>query len=115
LITGEGPALASLTAAVQQRALSEHVRFLGYLDRNSELHDCYRAADLFVFASRTETQGLVLLEAMALGTPVVALAELGTRDILGRQLGCRIAPADAKAFSAIVADLLDDPPRLKAL
>lgn len=115
LITGEGPALASLTAAVQQRALSEHVRFLGYLDRNSELHDCYRAADLFVFASRTETQGLVLLEAMALGTPVVALAELGTRDILGRQLGCRIAPADAKAFSAIVEDLLDDPPRLKAL
>ncbi len=115
LITGEGPALASLAATVQQRGLGEQVRFLGYLDRHSELHDCYRAADLFVFASRTETQGLVLLEAMALGTPVVALAEMGTRDILGAQLGCRIAPADEAGFAAIVDELLDDPARLKAL
>lgn len=115
LITGEGPALPALTATVQRRGLDEHVRFLGYLDRNSELHDCYRAADLFVFASRTETQGLVLLEAMALGTPVVAVAELGTRDILGPQQGARIAPADAQAFAKIVAELLADEPRLKAL
>jgi glycosyltransferase involved in cell wall biosynthesis len=85
------------------------VRFLGYLDRGHELHDCYRAADLFVFGSRTETQGLVLLEAMALGTPVVALADMGTKDILGAERGCRIAPNDAAGFAAVVSGLLDDP------
>jgi glycosyltransferase involved in cell wall biosynthesis len=91
------------------------VRFLGYLDRHSELHDCYRAADVFVFASRTETQGLVLLEAMALGTPVVALAEMGTRDILEPQRGCRIAPDDIAGFARVVGDLLADPAALRNL
>lgn len=41
---------------------------LSYLSRGSDLEDCYHAGDGFVFASRTETQGLVLLEAMALRT-----------------------------------------------
>ncbi len=115
LVTGEGPALASLREQKRRRGLEHHVRFLGYLDRHSELHDCYRAADLFVFASRTETQGLVLLEAMALGTPVVALAEMGTRDILAGEHGCRIAPDDPAAFAAIVATLLNDTATLAAL
>jgi len=115
LITGEGPALDGLKLQVQQAALDEHVRFLGYLDRDSELHDCYRAADLFVFASRTETQGLVLLEAMALGTPVVALAAMGTRDILESQQGCRIAPDDPALFATVVGQLLQDQATLQAL
>lgn len=115
LITGEGPALAGLHARVQREGLAEHVRFLGYLDRHSELHDCYRAADLFVFASRTETQGLVLLEAMALGTPVVALAAMGTVDILQPQRGCRIAPDDAAQFAQVVRELLADRATLKRL
>ena len=46
------------------------------------LLDCYRAADVFVFASRTETQGLVLLESLALGVPVVSTAVLGTKEVL---------------------------------
>ncbi|MBR0566607.1 glycosyltransferase [Azoarcus sp. L1K30] len=108
LITGEGPALSNLHTRVQRAQLGEHVRFLGYLDRHSELHDCYRAAEVFVFASRTETQGLVLLEAMALGTPVVALAEMGTLDILESQRGCRIAPREAHGFAQVVASLLSD-------
>jgi 1,2-diacylglycerol 3-alpha-glucosyltransferase len=115
LITGEGPALPGLKAAVRRRGIDEHVRFLGYLDRHTELHDCYRAADLFVFASRTETQGLVLLEAMALGTPVVALAEMGTRDILAPQRGCRIAPPTPQGFAAVVRDLLANTAMLDAL
>lgn len=115
VITGEGPALAPLQQAASRQGLAEFVRFIGYLDRHSELHDCYRAADLFVFASRTETQGLVLLEAMALGTPVVALAEMGTRDILEGERGCRIAPADPAGFAAVVASLLGQPELLREL
>lgn len=115
LITGEGPALGELQHRSANLGLSEFVRFIGYLDRHTELHDCYRAADLFVFASRTETQGLVLLEAMALGTPAVALAEMGTRDILEGERGCRIAPNDPAGFAELVADLLENPATLKLL
>ena len=109
VITGEGPALASLRERATRRGLQDHVRFLGYLERHRALHDCYRAADLFVFSSRTETQGLVLLEAMALGTPVVALSAMGTRDILGPQRGCLIAPDDPAGFASTVETLLADP------
>ena len=71
VIAGEGPASAALKRRTTDLNLEAHARFVGYLDRSRELLDCYRAADLFVFSSRTETQGLVLLEAMALGVPVV--------------------------------------------
>ncbi len=108
VIAGEGPALGAIKGEVQRLDLSGKVHFVGYLDRQKELPDCYRAADLFVFASRTETQGLVLLEAMAQGTPVVALAEMGTREVLTEGEGCRIAPDDPAAFAAIVAALLED-------
>ncbi|MCB1960136.1 MAG: glycosyltransferase [Rhodocyclaceae bacterium] len=110
VITGEGPALSALRAHSRRLGIDDHVRFLGYLDRHRELHDCYRAADLFVFASRTETQGLVLLEAMAMGTPVVALAKMGTCDILNPERGCRIAPDSASGFAAVVDELLNDAP-----
>jgi 1,2-diacylglycerol 3-alpha-glucosyltransferase len=69
VIAGEGPALPALRREVAGRRLDGNVRFVGYLDRGGPLLDCYRSANAFVFASRTETQGLVLLEAMALGLP----------------------------------------------
>lgn len=115
LVTGEGPALPGLRARAEQLGLGDQVRFLGYLDRHQELHDCYRAADLFVFASRTETQGLVLLEAMALGTPVLALAEMGTRDILEAERGCRIAPTTPEGFADAARTLLEDRTTLRRL
>ena len=63
VVAGEGPALASLQVVRATRSGStQHVRFVGYLSRERELLDCYRAGDLFVFSSKTETQGLVLLE-----------------------------------------------------
>jgi glycosyltransferase involved in cell wall biosynthesis len=108
VIAGEGPALGSLAARARRLGLESAVRFTGYLDREAELPDCYRAADAFVFASRTETQGLVLLEAMALGIPVVALAAMGTRDILDPGLGCLAPRDDLEDFAAAVVRLLGD-------
>ncbi|MBC7780651.1 MAG: glycosyltransferase, partial [Proteobacteria bacterium] len=82
VICGEGPAVNALKRAARTLGIERNVRFVGYLDRDGALLDCYRAGDLFVFASRTETQGLVLLESMALGVPVVSTAVMGTRDVL---------------------------------
>ena len=109
LIAGEGPALPALQRQVAAAGLQQQVRFLGYLDRLRDLPDCYAAADVFAFASRTETQGLVLLEAMAAGLPVVALAEMGTVDILGSGRGCRVPPGEPGAFAAALADCLKQP------
>jgi len=88
---------------------ADAVQFVGYLRRDGELQDCYAAGDLFVFASRTETQGLVLLEALALGVPVVALAVLGTREIVLPGRGACVAPDDPAGFAAVVSSLMHDP------
>lgn len=106
IIAGEGPARASLEQEVKMLGLANSVRFIGYLDRHTELNNCYRAADIFIFSSRTETQGLVLLEAMAQGVPVVSIAEMGTRDVLKDGIGVWIAQEDLADFSGKVVTLL---------
>jgi glycosyltransferase involved in cell wall biosynthesis len=108
LVAGEGPALADLRDSVRARGLDANVQFVGYLDRQRELPDCYAAADAFVFASRTETQGLVLLEAMAAGLPVVALAAMGTIDILGARRGALVPDDNPAAFALDLVRLLRD-------
>jgi glycosyltransferase involved in cell wall biosynthesis len=115
VIAGDGPALGELRQRARALGLEQHVRFIGYLDRHAELADCYAAADVFAFASKTETQGLVLLEAMAAGLPVYALAELGTRDILAPRRGAVVAPDQPAAFAAGLVDLLVDATRRQAL
>jgi glycosyltransferase involved in cell wall biosynthesis len=115
VIAGEGPARASLERSVAKRGLAGNVTFVGYLERRTELPACYCAADAFVFASKTETQGLVLLEAMALGVPVVGLAEMGTQDVLKEGEGCRIAPDDVEGFARVLTPLLADRAAAQAL
>ena len=109
VIAGEGPALPRLKKIVNERHLEASVMFVGYLERATTLLDCFRAADVFVFASRTETQGLVLLEAMATGAPVVSIAEMGTIDILEAGRGAVVVSHDEDAFAGAVCRLLDSP------
>jgi 1,2-diacylglycerol 3-alpha-glucosyltransferase len=115
VIAGEGPAREHLERLARHLGIETAVRFIGYLNRATELPDCYAAGDAFVFASRTETQGLVLLEAMSQGTPVVSTAELGTRSILTEGCGAFVVPEDEDVFAATVAEALrlpgDDPRR----
>lgn len=106
VVTGEGPAEASLHKLAKTLGLENNIKFIGYLDRNTELNACYESADIFVFASKSETQGLVLLEAMAQSTPVVAIAELGTASILIEGKGALIANDNTLAFSERVDQLL---------
>ena len=114
-IAGEGPALNHLRSQVEKLGLSSDVFFIGYLARAGELANCYASSDVFVFASRTETQGLVLLEALAQGRPVVSTAHLGTTSILQAGCGARVAPERAEAFAQSVADVLDNPARAARL
>lgn len=109
VVAGQGPAEKSLHKLAADLGLDHNIKFIGYLDRNTELNACYQAADIFVFSSKSETQGLVLLEAMAQGTPVVAIAELGTASILIEGQGALIAPDNIEGFAEKVHHLLQHP------
>lgn len=109
VVAGQGPAEKHLHQLAADLGLDHHIKFIGYLDRNTELNACYQAADIFVFSSKSETQGLVLLEAMAQGTPVVAISELGTASILREGQGALIAPDDTQGFADKVHQLLQYP------
>jgi glycosyltransferase involved in cell wall biosynthesis len=77
VVVGDGPDLAMLRAAYP------HVKFLGALS-GERLARAYCAADVFVFPSRTDTFGLVMIEAMACGVPVAAYPVPGPIDVVGR-------------------------------
>lgn len=108
MLAGEGPAEEALREKGAVLGITPNMQFIGNLSTLQELLDCYSAADVFVFASRTETQGLVLLEAMALGIPVVSTAKMGTCDILGARRGALVVDEDLLQFSSAVAGLLGD-------
>ena len=97
---------------VHRLGIEKNVRFVGYLDRSRALPDCYAAANVFVFSSRTETQGLVLLEAMAAGIPVYAIAAMGTCDIVGPQQGAIAAAGEKTEFADGLARLLENRQKL---
>lgn len=115
LIAGEGPDAARLQQLVARMGLQNHVRFFGNLDRRTTLLDAYRAGDVFVFASPTETQGLVLIEAMALGVPIVSTAVMGTAAVLAGANSAVVSRQDVGVFATHVAAVLHSPEQRAAL
>ncbi len=104
VVAGAGPSLPAL----RERA-APSVIFLGNLDRQRELPALYASADAFVFASATETLGLVVLEAMAAGTPVIAAPAGGVADHLRDEENGLAYPAhDVAACTAAMRRLYGD-------
>ncbi|MBE5876865.1 MAG: glycosyltransferase family 4 protein [Lachnospiraceae bacterium] len=81
LILGEGPERAHLSKLIGELGLEDEVKLVGNVP-NEEIPDYMAASDMFLFTSQSETQGIVILEAMAVGTPVVALDATGVRDVV---------------------------------
>ncbi len=95
-IVGDGPDRARLERRASALGVRDRVRFTGALDP-SALPDIYASSDAFVFPSPTETQGLVLAEALAAGLPVVAADGAVNREVLGG-FG-RLVPPDPQAYA----------------
>ncbi|HEX6129065.1 MAG TPA: glycosyltransferase [Candidatus Limnocylindria bacterium] len=119
LLVGGGPAEAALRRRAAAPDLAGRVGITGRLPRLEALA-LARGADLFAFASRTETQGLVLAEALAAGLPVVAVAGPGVRDsvrdgIDGMVLASGPDIEVAARLAATLVALAGDPPRLAEL
>ena len=103
VLAGGGPEEELLRAR-----LGEHATFLGWLDGDA-LAAVYASADIFLFASRTDTFGQVLLEAQASGLPVVAVGEGGPTSIVTDGATGRLCPADAGVLAEVVVQLAAQP------
>lgn len=107
VILGEGEERAGLEALADRLGVAERVNLLGTVPFDA-VPNYLKAADLFCFASITETQGLVTLEAMAAGLPVVAVDATGTRDAVQDGVEGRLAPNESEALTAALNELLAD-------
>jgi glycosyltransferase involved in cell wall biosynthesis len=102
---GDGP----YRPLLEQQLASRQAHFAGYL-KGEELASAVASADALVFPSQTDTLGLVMLEAMAAGTPVVAAASGGTPDLVDDGLtGFLFRPGDAAGAARAIGRLFDDP------
>ncbi|MBC7878455.1 MAG: glycosyltransferase family 4 protein [Anaerolineales bacterium] len=112
VLIGDGPERKNLEALAKELGIRKKVTFTGSLPF-SETPSYMKAANLFGFASVTETQGLATLEAMAAGLPVVAVDASGTRDILKHGQQGYLVENDAEALAAGVIKLLANPERMQ--
>lgn len=111
LVGGMGPSLNKIKALFKRHGLSRRLHMAGVL-RDRRLTDAYHAMNVFAFASKSETQGMVLAEAMAAGVPVVALDAPGVREMVMNNYNGRLLPSeDIEEFVAAfswIADLTCD-------
>lgn len=101
VVVGDGPD----RNRVRRRLSAANVRFTGLL-HGTELADAYRSADVFVFPSTTDTLGLVVLEALASGLPVVAAESPPSTELLGGCAAARLVPPEPQAMVAAAANLV---------
>ena len=107
LLVGRGTLATTLRRAAADRGLGDRVDFRGGVTPG-RLAEYYQAADLFVFASTTETQGLALLEAMACGLPVVAVRATGVEEVVAEGVSGLLVPEDPSVFAGAVGQVLAD-------
>lgn len=114
MIIGEGLERDHLIKRCRSLGLEEEIVFLGNVEHHA-IKDHLSASDLFLFTSRSETQGIVVLEAMAVGTPVVAVAASGIRDIVETGRNGILTMEDPGLFAQAMDEMMSDPARYRAL
>ncbi len=107
IIVGDGMERNALQEEAKKLGIGEYVIFTGPLSRRNVV-DSYAGADLFIFASTTETQGIVLGEAKAAGLPAVAVKALGAAEMVKDGVDGFLTPLCLETFTARVIQLLGD-------
>ncbi len=114
LLIGQGTQAQALRRLAHSLPIADRIQFLG-LRAHADLPVCYRAADLFVFASETETQGLVLAEAAASGLPAVAVAAPGCDEVVQDGASGLLTKAEPAALAEAAIGLLVDGERRRVM
>ena len=107
MICGEGDLKDKLMKKVSDAGLDSRVIFVGIVP-DREKKDYYAAGDIFVYASKSETQGMILTEAMYLGLPIVAVRATGAQDIVEEGKTGFLVRENIKEFGDAVQKLVDD-------
>ncbi|BDU49981.1 glycosyltransferase family 4 protein [Haliovirga abyssi] len=107
MLVGDGPYREKLKNRCKELNIEENVVFAGYVQREN-IAEYYRESDIFVFSSLTETQGLVVLEAMATGIPVVAVKASGVEDMVENGVSGFLTSLDEKEFVEKIDLILND-------
>lgn len=107
VILGDGPEREAYQAYAKELGVAEQVTFTGLVPFE-EIPNYLKAADIFCFASKTETQGLVTMEAIAAGLPVVAVDASGTSDVVDDGKEALLTKDDDAALAQAIQTLLED-------
>ncbi|WP_339868212.1 glycosyltransferase [Pseudohongiella nitratireducens] len=107
LVIGDGPDRRLLEDKIQELGLEEHITLVGSVPPHQMARYC-QLGDIFVFTSRSETQGMVILEAMAAGLPVVAIRSSGIEDIVRHNYNGFKTASQMSQWVERVAMLIDD-------
>jgi len=107
VLVGSGPTMDDLQARTREMGISGKVIFTGLLEPDV-VAGAYKSADIFVFPSVTETQGLVLVEAMAAGLPVVAQAAFGSLAMVKDGVTGYLCKEGEKKFAELILSLLEN-------
>jgi len=105
LIIGDGPHKPKLQSLIKKEGFENKVSLTGYLPRK-EVVAALRASKIFVFSSKTETQGLVVAEAMAAGLPVVAVSDLAIADMVKDKKNGFLVKSSAREMAKKIDKLL---------
>ena len=105
--------LPELKALVERCGIAGRVSFLPRVVEGPDKHRLFAAAKVFVLPSYSENFGNVVVEAMALGCPVLVTPEVGTAEIVRESGGGRVAAGDPEAFGRALRTLVDDPDRVE--
>ncbi len=107
LAGGDGDLLETLKDIAAEKNIAGQVIFAGFVP-NEIKKDYYAAGDIFVFASKSETQGMIISEAMYAGLPVVAVDGPGVRDMVTNQVTGLLTEENEAEFAAAVERLIKD-------
>ncbi len=116
LVVGDGEYRKQLSDLADQLGIGSRSRFPGFLDPKTEVPAVYRIASVFVTASEIETQGLVLLEAMASGLPVVAVDATCIPEVVKHGVNGLLAdPGDVVGIADRLVEILNDPSMMQRM
>lgn len=110
VIVGDGPYRSHIEKEVEESGLAGSVVFTGYLQGQDRL-DAFAAGDIFCMTSKTETQGMALLEAAASKLPLAVISDRAYEYIAHEGYNAIVAPDDIEEYSSQVLALLNDPRR----
>lgn len=115
LVAGEGPQREELQAYCEQEQLSDCVHWAGWVDY-SHLGSYFQYADVFVFPTLEDTWGMVTLEAMALGKPVLCSKLAGTAEmVVEGENGYTFDPYQPEAIAELMRRFIDNPDQIKSM